>query len=119
MGRHTQFCGKNNSTRRDKRKKRMLLATLTRVGKPTGYQNRRSGGPNTMNSRTKCTAKKPCKECRQLRELGVILHKQFKHIISLEAPEPTQHDAHLWRARIVCPVKHVEIPPKFKRGKRV
>jgi ferredoxin len=72
-----------------------------------------------MNTRTKCTAKNPCKACKELRESGVILHKAFKHVIGLDAPEAVQHDAHCQTARIVCPVKKIEIQPKFKYGKRV
>ena len=56
---------------------------------------------------------------KELQKLGVILRKNYKHTVSNDPPELSQHDAHVWRARIVCPVKNIEIPPKFKRGKRV
>lgn len=72
-----------------------------------------------MTTRTKCTRTRPCRECKELQKLGVILHKDYKHTVSNDPPEPSQHDAHMWRAKIVCPVKNIEIPPKFKRGKRV
>jgi hypothetical protein len=72
-----------------------------------------------MSTRTKCTGTRPCRHCKELQKLGVILRKNYKHTVSDVQPEPSQHDAHIWRARIVCPVKNIDIPPKFKRGKRV
>ena len=72
-----------------------------------------------MTTRTKCTRTRPCRECKELQKLGVILHKDYKHTVSNDPPEPTQYDAHMWRARIWCSVKNTEIQPKIKRGKRV
>jgi hypothetical protein len=70
-------------------------------------------------NRTKCTGKHQCRECKKDMENGVLLDKRFKHIICNDPPEPTQHDAHCWRAQIISPVTGLEIQPKFKRGKRV
>jgi hypothetical protein len=67
----------------------------------------------------RCTPKHRCRDCRELVESGVILHKMYKHIISNEAPEQTQHDAHCWRAKLVCPVTKKVIQPKYRYGKRV